>query len=136
MSFNDTIGDSDLTTEEFETAFKSLKRNKVAGTDTINSSIVLDTYNEIKDVLFLIFKTSLQQVTFPDKLKIVKVTPLSKSGDEENVTNYRPISVLPVFSKILERIMCNQIYKHLKSNNLLYDKQFGFQLHSVKSVQT
>ena len=72
MSFNDTIGDSDLTTEEFETAFKSLKRNKVAGTDTINSSIVLDTYNEIKDVLFLIFKTSLQQVTFPDKLKIVK----------------------------------------------------------------
>ena len=135
MPFNDTIGDSDLTTEEFETVFKSLKRNKVAGTDTINSSIVLDTYNEIKDVLFLIFKTSLQQVTFPDKLKIVKVTPLSKSGDEENVTNYRPISVLPVFSKILERIMCNQIYKHLKSNNLLFDKQFGFQLHSVKSVQ-
>ena len=47
-SFNDAISDSDLTTEEFETAFKSLKRNKAAGIDTINSNIVLDTYDEIK----------------------------------------------------------------------------------------
>ena len=50
MSFNDAISDSDLTTEEFETACKSLKRNKAAGIDTINSNIVLDTYDEIKDI--------------------------------------------------------------------------------------
>ena len=49
-SFNDTISDCDLTTEEFETALKSLKRNKAAGIDTINSNIVLDTYDEIKDI--------------------------------------------------------------------------------------
>ena len=55
MSFNDAISDSDLTTEEFETDFKSLKRNKAAGIDTINSNIVLDTYDEIKDILFLLF---------------------------------------------------------------------------------
>ena len=116
MSFNHVISDSDLTTEEFETVFKSLKRNKAAGIDTINSNIVLDTYDEIKDILFLIFKTSLQQGTFPNKLKIV--TPLFKLGDAGNVTNYRPISVFPVFSKILERIMYNHIYKHLKNNNL------------------
>ena len=61
MSFNDTISDSDLTTEEFETAFKSLKRNKAAGIDTINSNIVLDTYDGVKDLLFLILKTSFQQ---------------------------------------------------------------------------
>ena len=130
MSFNDAISDSDLTTEEFKTAFKSLKRNKAAGIDTINSKIILDTYDEVKDILFLICKTSLQQDTFPNKLKIPKVTPLFKSGDAENVTNYRPISVLPVFSKIIERIMCNRIYKHLKNNNLLFDKQFGFQLNN------
>ena len=81
MSFNDAISDSDLTTEEYKTAFKSLKRNKAAGIDTINSNIVLDTYDEIKDILFLIFKTSLQQGTFPSKLKIAKVTPLFKLGD-------------------------------------------------------
>ena len=100
MSFNDVISDSDLTTEGFETAIKSLKPNKAAGIDIINSNTVLDTSDEIKDILFLIFKTSLQQGTFPNKLKIAKVTPLFKSGDAENVTNYRPISVLPVFSKI------------------------------------
>ena len=61
MSFNDAISDSDLTTEEFETAFKSLKRNKAAGIDTINSNIVLDTYDGIKDLLFLTLKTSFQQ---------------------------------------------------------------------------
>ena len=129
MSFNDTISDFDLTTKEFETAFKPLKHNKAAGIDIINSNIVLDTYDEIKDILFLIFKTSLQQGTFPNKLKIAKVTPLFKLGDAENVTKYRPISVLPVFSKILERIMYNRIYKHLKNNSLLSDKQFGFQLN-------
>ena len=59
MSFNDAISDSDLTTEEFETAFKSLKRNKAAHIDTINSNTGLDTYDAIKDILFLIFKTSL-----------------------------------------------------------------------------
>ena len=61
MSFNDAISDSDLTTEEFETAFKSLKRNKAAGIDTINSNIVLDTYDGVKDLLFLTLKTSFQQ---------------------------------------------------------------------------
>ena len=73
-----------MTTEEFETTFKSLKRNKAAGIDTINSNIVLD--NLILDV-----KTFLQQGTFTNKLKIAKVTLLFKSGDTENVTNYKPI---------------------------------------------
>ena len=45
LPFNDAISDSDLTTEEFETAFKSFIRNKVADVDTINSDIVLDTYD-------------------------------------------------------------------------------------------
>ena len=111
MSFNDAISDSDLTTEELEAAFKSLKRSKAAGINSINSNIVLDTYDEMKDILFLIFfKTSLQQGTFPNKLKTAKITPLLTSGDAENVINYMSISVLPVFSKILERIMYNQIY--------------------------
>ena len=50
MSFNDATSDSDLATEEFETAFKSLKRNKAAVIDTINSNVVLDTYDKIKDI--------------------------------------------------------------------------------------
>ena len=97
ISFNDAISDSDLANEEFETAFKSLKRNKAAVIDTINSNVVLDTYDKIKDIQFLIFKTSLQQGTFPNKLKIAKIILLIKSGDAENITKYKPISVLPEF---------------------------------------
>ena len=64
MSFNDAISDSDLTTEGHETAFKSLKRNKAAGIDIINSNIVLDTYDEIKDILFLILRLLFNKVLF------------------------------------------------------------------------
>ena len=131
MSFSDTIKYSDLTTEKFETAFKFRKYNKVSSKDNINSNIVLDTYHKIKDILFSIIKTSLQQGTFPNKLKISKVTPLFKSGDAEKATNYRPILVLPQFPKILEKIIYNQIYKNLTNNNLLFDKQFEFQLNTT-----
>ena len=129
MSFNDAISYFDLTTEEFETTFKSLKRNNAAGIDTIDPNIVLDTLIK-SDILFLIFKTSLQQGAFPNRYKTPKLTRLFKSGDGENVTKYKLISVLLVFSKILERIMNNRIYKHLKSNSWLFDKTFGFQLNN------
>ena len=60
-------------------------------------------------------------------MKIAKIKPLFKTGERDLVKNYRPISILPVFSKLLERIMYNRVYKHVISNNLLYEKQFGFQ---------
>ena len=71
----------------------------------------------MKNILFHIFKVSIKQGIFPYSLKIAKVTPIFKSG------NYRPISILPVFSKVLERIMYNRVYNHLDSKGLLY----GFQ---------
>ena len=63
-------------------------------------------------------------------LKIAKVTPLFKSGDAENVTNYRSFSVLPLLSKALDRITYNQIYKHQKNHNLSFLREFGFQLNN------
>ena len=73
------------------------------------------------------FKFSIRDGKFPDRLKIAKVTPVFKSGDVSLLGNYRPISVLPTFSKILEKIMYNRVYTFLRSNTLLYAKQFGFQ---------
>ena len=68
----------------------------------------------------------------PNALKIAKVTPIFKTGGKDLIKNYRPILVLPCFSKILERIMYNRMYKHLQENNILYPKQFGFQkFHST-----
>jgi hypothetical protein len=53
--------------------------------------------------LVLIFNLSFQSVIFPDMFKISKIKPISKGGDERNTLNYRPISILSVFSKILKR---------------------------------
>ena len=80
--------------------------------------------------MYDIFKKSISSGIFPDKLKIAKVTPIFKSGDQSLVSNYRPISVLPVFSKLLERIMYNRVLNYLNNKNLLYEKQFGFQNNS------
>ena len=60
-------------------------------------------------------------------MKIAKVIPVFKNRDPENITNYRPISVLPCFPKVVERIMYNRLYKYLCKEKLLYSKQFGFQ---------
>ena len=81
----------------------------------------------MKNILFHIFKVSVKQGIFPDCLKIAKVTTIFKSGAKDNVSNYRPISILPVFSKVLKRITYNRVYNHLDCKGLLYEKQFGFQ---------
>ena len=65
-------------------------------------------------------------------MKTARVTPMFKGGEVSDLGNYRPISVLCCFSKILEKIMCNRLYKHLLNNNILYEEQFGFQEnHSI-----
>ena len=112
---------------QFEEAFKSLKRNKAVDFDDLSSNIIIDAYDSLKIILFHFFKISIQQGIFPDSLEIAKVTPMFKSSDKNNVSNYRPISILPVFSKVLERIMYNRVYNHLDSKGILYEKQFGFQ---------
>ena len=83
--------------------------------------------DEIFVILKHIFNISLAKGVFPDELKIARVTPIFKKGNNTLVTNYRPISVLPCFSKLLERIMYNRLYKFLLENNILYQKQLGFQ---------
>ena len=64
---------------------------------------------------------------FPDELKIARVTPIYRTGDENDFGNYRTNSVLPCFSKLLKRIMYKRLYNHLSQNHVLYLKQFGFQ---------
>jgi hypothetical protein len=58
--------------------------------------------------------------------KISKIRPILKGGDEINISNYRPISILPVFSKILEKIMYKRLNSFIEKNNVLSNEQFGF----------
>ena len=89
--------------------------------------------SELCEPLKYFFNPSIVKVIFPDDLKIAKVTPIYKAGNSSNISNYRPISVLPCFSKMIERIMYNCLQKYLKDQNILYDKQFGFRTgHSTE----
>ena len=61
-----------------------------------------------------------------EEFKLAKVLPIFKSGDDQNIQNYRPISILSFFSKIFEKIIASHIMDFLDTNNILYDKQFEF----------
>ena len=76
--------------------------------------------------LTVIINTSIATNTYPDLWKISHVIPIHKSGDEDEVGNFRPISLLPVLSKILEKIIANQLSTYLESNYLLSNTQHGF----------
>ena len=62
----------------------------------------------------------------PEKLKLAKIIPLHKKGDTHDMSNYRPISILPIFAKILEKIIYNRLYDFLQNKDILNDEQFGF----------
>ena len=63
---------------------------------------------------------------FPDILKIAKISPIYKKGDAQLFDNYRPISLLPIFGKIFEKILYNRLYNFFASKNVIHSKQFGF----------
>ena len=77
----------------------------------------------------------IQEGVFPSELKLARVVPLFKSGNSNQITNFRPISVLTFFSKIFERVMYNHLVHFLDSNGRLYQYQFGFrQAHSTQQT--
>ena len=124
---NSDLEMQDLTENELKNGFYSLKPNKSSGFDNISARTILQCYESLKAPLKYIFNLSLNTGDVPNNLKIAKVTPIHKTGEKAETSNYRPISVLPCFSKILERIMYNRVYNFITKNNLLYEKQFGFQ---------
>ena len=74
----------------------------------------------------LIINQILNTGVFPSQLKIAKVIPIFKKDDNKIFNNYRPISLLPVLSKVVEKVICSQINNFFITNNLFYDSQYGF----------
>ena len=101
-------------------------KNASPGFDDVPMSVVKKTVHEIKHQLVHIFNLSLMLGVFPNKLKIAKVIPIFKKGTKNDMNNYRPISVLPAFSKVLEKIVYNRFIVFIESNNLLSRSQYGF----------
>ena len=82
---------------------KSLKTNKAIGLDNISARLIKDASVVICDQLTCLYNRSLQSAVFPNIWKMGKVTALFKSGSRLDANNYRPITVLPTLSKILEK---------------------------------
>ena len=88
--------------------FFSLDINKSPGFDDISFTVLENCFGALHKPLLHVFSLSIIKGICPDDLKIARVTPVFKGGDDKELGNYRPISVLPCFSKILERIMYNR----------------------------
>lgn len=114
-------------TNNYEVAnvIKMLKR-KSPGYDDITADIIKRSYPAFLKALTHIINQSFLQGVFPQEIKIAKVIPIFKGGDCKAMNNYRPVSVLSVFSKILEQIMNKRLNEFIKLHNLLYKYQFGF----------
>ena len=104
------------------------------GWDSISAVVVKATYQCFTEPLTHIFNISVMYGVFPSELKLAKVTPLFKANDPMLFSNYRPVSVLPVFSKIFERIMYNQLLSFINKHKLLYSYQFGFRINHAPEL--
>jgi hypothetical protein len=91
-----------VTENEIQCVAKSLKGKFSAGFDDMPEYLVKQCIQHVKKPLVHIYNVSFNSGTFPDRLKIAKVKPLYKEGDAHGVQNYRPISILAAFSKLLE----------------------------------
>ena len=92
----------------------------------ISSNLLKHIIPEIIDVLIHIFNCSLSTGIVPSKLKIAKVNPVLKSGDKNKFINYRPSSILPSISKLLENVVYNRIYDFVTNHKIFTPNQFGF----------
>ena len=107
----------------------NLKNSGSFGLDYIDTSTIKLIKSEILPALTHIINLSITSSCFPDQFKKAKVIPLFKSGDRLSPRNYRPVAILPVWSKLLERAVFVQIIEYFESNNLLHANHHGFRAH-------
>ena len=111
---------------QVQCALNRLKSNKRGGELGIPAMIYKLAHETLVPALTLVINNSLEKSIFPDVYKKAVVTPIYKKGDHTCPGNYRPISSLPILSKVFEQILATQIREHIDNNGLLSNRQFGF----------
>ena len=124
-----------VTVSQISHLLHGLSGNEATGIDKISFKIIKLAAPVISDSLTLICNQAITLSSFPDEWKIARVVPLYKNGQRNIPENYRPISVLPAISKIMEQILHDQLYNYLTIFDLFSDTQFGFRkFHSTASA--
>ena len=120
-----TFGFHNCETDEIISIINKLK-NKKSPVKDIPVHVYKSTSDIISPVLKDLINESVLKGIFPNILKIAKVVPLYKCGSKKQIKNYRPISILPILSKIFEKVMCSRILSFFEKFNLFSPNQFGF----------
>jgi len=130
-NFNNTFSSINwkyATTCEINKTVKSLKTKNLYGYDEIPIKILKLSAPFIISPLTYNCNKSLSSGVFPERLKYAIIKPVYKKGDKLLTANYRPISLLTFFSKILEKLIYSKLYKHICTNNILVKEQYGLEL--------
>ena len=115
-----------VTVEYIQKQLQQLPAAKATGLDGLNSRLLKEAADYICTPLAYIVNLSLQTGVFPEEWKIARVTPIFKAGARDDLGNYRPVSILPVVSKLLEKVVHDQLYRALSSAGILSQWQSGF----------
>ena len=105
---------------------RRLQARKAVGLDSIPARLLIDSADIIAGPLTVIINKSLTSACVPQDWKAARVLPIFKKGKADDMDNYRPISILPVLSKILERAVHQQLYRYLQRYSILSPYQCGF----------
>ena len=119
--------DESVTAEQVFHLINSLDTNKASGPDGISAQMLKSTANSIASPLAKLFTLSLATGKFPKMWKTASVVPVPKSTAKNDPSNYRPISLLSVVSKLLEKIVYSLVWEHLLDHSPISDQQWGFQ---------
>ena len=116
-----TIGNDDIIS-----LIRQINPNKATGSDGISGQMLLLCDESVVLPLQIIFRNILSTSVYPDMWKLANVTPIFKKGDKQLIKNYRPISLLPICGKLLEKIIFNKLYNYFHLNGLITKNQSGF----------
>ena len=112
--------------EQVEKRLSELNISKSPGPDNLHPRVLKELASVLAKPLSIVYRTSLDSGIVPMAWKTARITQIFKKGDKRDPSNYRPVSLTSIASKILESIIGDSVMSHLLTNNLLSSKQFGF----------
>ena len=111
---------------EIKSLINKLPNKSSSGHDKVSNTLLKELSNYIIAPLHHIFNLSISKGVFPSEMKIADISPLFKNGSRCLLTNYRPISLLPTISKLLEKLIYLRVYSFLDNNGSFFKSQYGF----------
>ena len=125
---NHRLNNITFSNDDISKILKTLNPNKAHGYDGISIKMILLCVDTISSPLSKIFKTAIENGIFPDEWKKGNVVPVHKKENKQLIKNYRPISLLPIFGKMFEKIIYKNLFEYFQNNNFLSIHQSSFRI--------